>query len=375
MIIPFNKSENSHLKKIILSKLNNLDSNGKFSKRCESFLKNKYKSKKVLMTNSCTSALEICSYLLKIKKNDEIIFPNYTYVTTANAFVSKGAIPIFSDIRPDTLNIDENKISELINKKTKAIVINHYGSINSEVEKISKICKKNKIVLIEDIADSIFSKIGNRYLGSYGDLATISFHQTKVISCGMGGALLINKKKYITDALNILNKGTNRHQFEEKKIKKYNWVSLGSSLGLSEIHAKILFENLKNHKKIINQRVKAFNIYHKNLKTLEDDNYIQLPLKKKDNKINGVLFFIIVKKEKDRDKLINYLKNNKIHSVSHYEVLNKSPFYKKNFIIKTKTMVSDNYSKKILRLPMFLGIKFSEQKKIIETVKRYFSNV
>ena len=175
------------------------------------------------MTNSCTSALEICAYLLNIRKGDEIIFSNYTYVTTANSFVSKGAVPKFADIRSDTLNIDEKKIIRLINKKTKAIVVNHYGSIGSEISIIQKICKKRKIILIEDIAESIFSKFKNKYLGSFGDLSTISFHQTKVITCGVGGALLVNNKKYLKKARYILAKGTNRYDFDKKKVNKYKW--------------------------------------------------------------------------------------------------------------------------------------------------------
>jgi dTDP-4-amino-4,6-dideoxygalactose transaminase len=325
------------------------------------------------MTNSCTSALEICSYLLNTKKGDEIIFSNYTYVTTANSFVSKGATPVFADIRSDTLNIDEKKIIRLINKKTKAIVINHYGSISSEIGVIQKICKKRKIVLIEDIAESIFSKFKNKYLGSFGDLSTISFHQTKVITCGVGGALLINNKKYLKKARYILDKGTNRCDFDKKSVNKYRWVSYGSSFGLSEIQAKILFYQLKKFKKIIQTRVSAFNFYLKNLSILKKNKIIQLPKVTKFNRINGAIFYLILKSEFERDRLISYLEKFNIFCKTHYEPLNESPFYKKNFSKQIDTNISNRLSRRILRLPIYYKISKISQKRVCKKIKVFFN--
>ena len=371
--IPFNKLPELKKKDLNIFNLKTFDTSQQYSNLCSSFIKKIYSSRDVLMTNSCSSALEICSYLLNVKKGDEIIFSNFTYVTTANSFVSKGAIPIFADIRPDTLNIDEKKIIRLINKKTKAIVINHYGSISSEISFIQKICKKKKIVLIEDIAESIFSKFKNKYLGSFGDLSTISFHQTKVITCGIGGALLVNNKKYLKKARYILNKGTNRYDFDKKIINKYKWVSYGSSFGLSEIHAKLLFHQLKKSKKIIKSRVSAFNFYLKNLTILKENKIIQLPKVTKYNRINGAIFYLILKSKSKRDRLISYLEKFNIFCKTHYEPLNESPFYKKNFSKKIATSISNSLSKRILRLPMYYKISKISQKRVCKKIKVFFN--
>ncbi|MDA8688275.1 dTDP-4-amino-4,6-dideoxygalactose transaminase [Candidatus Pelagibacter bacterium] len=371
--IPFNKLPVLKRKNSNIYNLKTFDTNQKYSNLCSSFIKKIYSSKDVLMTNSCTSALEICSYLLNTKKGDEIIFSNYTYVTTANSFVSKGATPVFADIRSDTLNIDEKKIIRLINKKTKAIVINHYGSISSEIGVIQKICKKRKIVLIEDIAESIFSKFKNKYLGSFGDLSTISFHQTKVITCGVGGALLINNKKYLKKARYILDKGTNRCDFDKKSVNKYRWVSYGSSFGLSEIQAKILFYQLKKFKKIIQTRVSAFNFYLKNLSILKNNKIIQLPKVTKFNRINGAIFYLILKSEFERDRLISYLEKFNIFCKTHYEPLNESPFYKKNFSKEIDTNISNRLSRRILRLPIYCKISKISQKRVCKKIKVFFN--
>ena len=231
-----------------LRKNNKYSSVGYFSNKCEKWLKKNVNAKAALLTNSCTSALEMCALLLDLKKDDEIIMPSFTFVSTANAFVLRGAKPVFVDINNRDLNIDSNKIEKAITKKTKAIVVVHYAGISCDIKKIKTIAKKNKIFLIEDAAHSILSYYQKKPLGSFGDLSTFSFHDTKNIHCGEGGALIINNKSLIEKSKIIRDKGTNRDKFIKNVVKKYTWVDVGSSYGLSEINACFLYSQFLSNK-------------------------------------------------------------------------------------------------------------------------------
>ncbi len=352
-------------------KFKTLSSNGKYSKQCSNFLQSSLKCKNVLMTKSCTAALEICSYLIKYKKNDEIIFPGFSYHTTVSSFVSKGFNPIFVDINLENLNISVEEIKKKINKKTKAIVITHYAGIACNLSEIKKICKKYKIYLIEDAAQAIFSKYKNKYLGTFGDLATISFHETKNISCGDGGCLIVNNKSFLKKAKIILNKGTNLENFLKNKIKKYEWLELGSSYGMTEVHSKILIDNLKRNKTIHSKRIKKFYLYHKLLNELEINNKIIRPKIRKYFNTNGHIYFILVDK-KIRKKLINYMKNRGVELATHYNNIASSPYIIKKYKEREKIINSDIAANSILRLPIHSKVYKKDIIKITKYIYKFF---
>ena len=334
-----------------LKKYNNFSTDGFYSKKCSIFLEKTLKINKVLMTKSCTSALEMCALLINIKKDDEVIFPSYGYVSTVNAFVLRGAKPIFVDINSEDLNIDIDQIEKKINKKTKAIVITNYAGGSCDIDKVIKLKKKYNLYLIEDAAQSIFSKYKNKYLGTFGDLATMSFHQTKNIHCGEGGALFINNKKFIKRAPSIFKKGTNKEKFLKNKIKKYTWIDLGSSFEMSEIHAYILFNSFSEWKKRLSQRMKIWTGFHKKLYILEQKNMLRRPRFFKNVKHNAHLYYILVKKNY-RNKIINYLRKNNIGATFHYFPLHNSYFFKKNYKKNLHLKVSTDIANKLVRLPI-----------------------
>ena len=356
-----------------LKKYNHFSNSGKFTKYCEQWLNKNIKCKSSLLVHSCTAALEMCALLLNIEKDDEVIMPSYTFVSTANAFVLRGGRPVFIDIDRSTCNIDPSKIEKAITPKTKAIVVVHYAGVSCDMDKILKIAKKNKLYVIEDAAQAILSTYKGKPLGSIGDLATISFHETKNIHCGEGGALLINNPKFIKKAKIIRDKGTNRDLFNQNIINKYTWVNYGSSYGLSEINAAFLYSQLNQAKEITKKRLTIFNRYHKLLKNLEIKNIIKRPTLPKYTKHNGHIYYILIKNSK-RDQLINHLKQKKIQSVFHYVPLHNSPFGRKKSNCKSN-MINTNYiSKNLLRLPLHLNLKKKEIEKVCKTIENFFIN-
>ena len=373
-IIPFNSpkilgNELQNIKKLL--KYKHFSSGGFFTKKCSEWLIKNIKCKEALLVHSCTAALEMCAILLNIEKDDEIIMPSYTFVSTANAFVIKNATPVFIDIDPRTLNINPDLIEEAITDKTKAIVVVHYAGISCDMDKIVKIAKKNKLYVIEDAAHAILSEYKKKPLGSIGDLATLSFHDSKNIHCGEGGALLINNKKFIKRAKIIRDKGTNRDDFNNNIVKKYTWVDLGSSYGLSEINAAFLYSQLKQAKKITKKRLVIFKHYHRLLEILEIKNFIKRPLIPKFSKPNGHIYYIITKNNK-RDKLIKYLKQKKISALFHYVPLHNSPFMrlkiKKKITMKNTNMVSNN----LLRLPMHSKLNKKDMIRSVNEILNFF---
>jgi dTDP-4-amino-4,6-dideoxygalactose transaminase len=355
-----------------IKKLKHYSSAGYFSNKCSDWLIKNINCKEALLVHSCTAALEMCALLLKIMQGDEIIMPSYTFVSTANAFVLRGGIPVFVDIDSKTLNIDPNKIEKAITKKTRAIVAVHYAGVSCDMDPILKIAKKHKLYVIEDAAQAILSSYKGRPLGSIGDLATLSFHESKNIHCGEGGALLINNKKFIKRAKIIRDKGTNRDDFNNNIVKKYTWVDLGSSYGLSEINAAFLYSQLKQAKKITKKRLVIFEHYHRLLEILEIKNFIKRPLIPKFSKPNGHIYYIITKNNK-RDKLIKYLKQKKISALFHYVPLHNSPFMrlkiKKKTTMKNTNMVSNN----LLRLPMHSKLNKKDMIRSVNEILNFFS--
>lgn len=360
-------------------KINNLKSqnlysgsgSGFFTKKCTDWLIKNIKCKEALLVHSCTAALEMCSILLNIKPGDEIIMPSYTFVSTANAFVLRGGKPVFVDVDYKTLNIDPKNIEKSITKNTKAIVVVHYAGISCDMDIVMKIAKKHKLFVVEDAAQSIMGKFKKKQLGSIGDLATLSFHETKNVHCGEGGALLINNKKFIKRAKIIRDKGTNRDDFNNNLTKKYSWVDIGSSYCLSEINASFLFAQLKLANYIIRKRVKIWNTYHKYFEKLEIEKKIIRQFIPKYAKNIAHMYWIIVDK-KYRNKLISYLRMKNISSLFHYIPLHNSPFNKKKFKNKINLKVTNSISKSIIRLPLHLDLKKKDIASIASHVKKFF---
>ena len=368
-IAKFDKGDLKNINNLI--SLKHYSGNGYYTKKCNNWLVKNLKCKESLLVHSCTAALEISAILLNLKPGDEIIMPSYTFVSTANAFALRGAKIVFVDVDKETLNINPKLIEKKITKKTKAIVIVHYAGVSCEMDKIKKITKKNRITLIEDAAQALLSKYKGKPLGSFGDLATISFHETKNIHCGEGGALLINNKKFIRRAKIIKDKGTNRDDFNKKIVKKYTWVDLGSSYSLSEINGAFLYSQLKKAKEITKKRINIWHTYNKFFLKLEKKYQITRPFVPKYAGINGHSYFIFVKKNL-RNDMLNFLNKNNIMALFHYIPLHSSPYGKK--LLKTNFTLenTDLKAASIIRLPMHLYIKEREIKHISNKVIEFF---
>ena len=377
--IPFNKpfiAEDSLLfvRKVINSERHS--GNGIYSNRVTDFFQKNYIINKCLLTSSCTDALEMAALLLNIERDDEIILPSYTFVSTANAFALRGAKLVFCDSESNFPNIDAPKIESLITEKTKAIVVVHYAGFACDMQKILSLSKKYNLFVVEDAAQAIDSyyvdNLKNKIpLGTIGDFGTLSFHETKNISCGEGGLLMVNNSKFIDQSNIVLEKGTNRAKFIEGKVNKYQWVGLGSSFLPSEFTAAILYSQLKIKDRIISKRLQIWNRYHDNLVELQNDNQlreIRYPLYSTNN---AHMYFIVTKSFEERENLINYLKDNKISAVSHYLSLNKSPFFLKNNP-KVDLKNSDMFSNCLLRLPLFYDLRIKEVDYICSIVKNFY---
>lgn len=375
MKVPFNWphigiEELSNIRKA--HKMGQLSGDGYFTKACSLWIEKKLKAKKVLLTHSCTAALEMMAILANVGKGDEVIMPSFTFVSTANAFVLRGATPVFVDIREDTLNINEQLIEDAITKRTKAIVAVHYAGITCEMDEIRKIAKKYNLLVFEDAAQSFLGKYKNQYSGTIGDLGAFSFHETKNIISGEGGALIINSPQFIERAEIIREKGTNRSKFFRGEIDKYTWVDIGSSYLPGEIIAAFLLAQLKRSKKINDKRIKIWNYYYKNLADLERRGFIKLPIIPDGIDHNGHLFYILTKNSEIRSKLMAYLKSKGISSVFHYIPLHSSPAGLKytKFVVSLK--VTDDYSQKLVRLPLFYDMTIPQAERVVWEIKNFY---
>lgn len=353
-------------------KYKHISGDGVFTKKCSEFIEKKFNISKVLLTTSGSTALDMTALLLNLKPGDEVIVPSYTFSSTVNAFVLRGAKPIFVDINKETLNMDENLIEKAVTKKTKAIYIVDYAGISSDINKIKKIAKKFKLPIVEDAAQGINAKYKNKYLGTFGDLAIYSFHETKNYSCGEGGALLINNPKYFERAEIIREKGTDRSKFFRGQVNKYGWVDIGSSFLLSEILAAILYAQLENLDKIQKKREALYQYYYKKLKFIEKNNNLKLPIIPKNNKSNFHIFYILLPTGKIRDNLMAYLKSHGILAVFHYLPLHSSKMGKKFKYHKEDLPITEDISERLLRLPFYYSLSKKEQDIIIYNLKNFF---
>lgn len=350
-----------------------LSGNGKFTNYCQKYFEDKYGFKKTLLTTSCTDALEMAAILLNIQAGDEVIMPSYTFVSTSNAFVLRGATIVFADSKKDHPGIDEDMIEGLITDKTKAIVPVHYAGVACDMEKIMILAERYNLAVVEDAAQAIdsyftFSDGTVKALGSIGHLAAFSFHETKNIISGEGGLLAINDSQYIQRAEIIWEKGTNRSAFFRGEVDKYGWVDMGSSFLPSEIIAAFLWAQLEGLNEIQKKRVHLWNLYYEGLKDWAFENNVRLPTIPEFATNNGHMFYMVFENAEDRSALINKLKENNFLAVFHYLSLHKSPFYQSKHDGRELEM-SDYYSEGLIRLPLFYELTDENVKDIISTIK------
>lgn len=348
--------------------------NGEFTKKCSKLMEEKFNAQKILLTTSCTSALEMAAILLDIQPGDEVILPSYTFVSTADACVMVGAKIVFVDINPKTMNIDENKIEEAITSKTKAIVVVHYAGISPDMDRIMKIAKEHNLKVVEDSAQGVMAKYKDKYLGTIADLGCYSFHETKNYSMGEGGAIVINDPELIERAEIIREKGTNRNKFFRGEIDKYTWVDYGSSYLPSELNCAYLYPQLKDAEMINNDRLTSWNYYKDGLKELEKDGCITLQYVPEYSEHNAHMFYIKAKNLEERTMLIEYLKSKGIQAIFHYIPLHTSPAGMRfgRFFGEDKYTTSE--SEKLVRLPMYYGLTRKEQDEVINAIKEFYKN-
>ena len=373
--IPFNKPsfvghELDYISQAVLSE--KISGDGTFTNKCHSLLEKKINAKKVLLTTSCTHALELASILLDLKQDDEIIVPSYTFVSTVNAFMLRGAKPVFVDIRPDTKNIDENKIEEKITKKTKAIFPVHYAGVSCNMDKIVSIVKKYNLFIVEDAAQGVNAKYKDQFLGTVGTFGCYSFHETKNFICGEGGALVINDEKFIERAEIIREKGTNRSKFFRGEVDKYTWVDIGSSYLPSDILAAFLFAQLENIDKLTLSRKRIYKRYFNAFADLVEEKRIEIPYVPSDCLSNHHMFYILLKNENERDDFIKYLNSFSITSVFHYVPLHTSSMGLKLGYKLGDLPITENVSERLVRLPFYNDMTEEEQEYVISKVRTFF---
>lgn len=345
---------------------------GEFTKKCNAWLEERTSSSKVLLTTSCTHATEMAALLGNIQPGDEVIMPSYTFVSTADAFVLRGAKVVFVDIRPDTMNMDENLIEDAITEKTRAIVPVHYAGVACEMDKIMEIAKKYHLLVIEDAAQGIMSTYKGKALGAIGDYGCFSFHETKNYSMGEGGALLIRDPENIERAEIIREKGTNRSKFFRGQIDKYTWVDAGSSYLPSEMNAAYLYAELEVADEINQNRMDSWNRYYKGLKELEDAGKINLPVIPENCVHNAHMFYFKAKDLTERTAFISFMRENEIGCVFHYIPLHSAPAGKKFGRFHGEDRYTTKESERLVRLPMYYNLKLEDQQKVIDKIKEFY---
>jgi dTDP-4-amino-4,6-dideoxygalactose transaminase len=342
---------------------------GAYTKKCQLLLEQALGVPRVLLTTSCTHALEMAALLLDIRLGDEVIVPSFTFVSTVNAFVLRGAQPIFIDIRPDTLNLDETQLERLITPRTKAIVPVHYGGVGCELDAIMKIAERHDIAVVEDNAHGLFGKYKGKYLGTFGCLATQSFHETKNFTCGEGGALLINDLQYIERAEIIREKGTNRSRFFRGEVDKYTWVDIGSSYLPSDILAAFLYAQLEAREQIQVKRRRIWEYYYEHLQDWAWEHGVRLPIVPADCEQSYHLFYLLMPDLKARTRLISHLKERGILSVFHYLPLHLSLIGERFGGKPGDCPVTEDISDRLVRLPFYNDLTREDQDKVIEATQ------
>lgn len=346
---------------------------GEFTKKCNAWIEEKTGTRKCLLTTSCTHATELAALLADIKPGDEVIMPAYTFVSTADAFVLRGAVPVFVDIRPDTMNIDEKKIEDAITDRTRAIVPVHYAGVACEMDTIMDIAKRHNLMVIEDAAQGVMAYYKGKALGSIGDFGCYSFHETKNYSMGEGGALLIRDEKYVEDAEIIREKGTNRSKYFRGQIDKYTWVNYGSSYLPSDMNAAYLYAQLELADEINNRRRANWDHYYESLKPLADTGRISLPVVPEGCVHNAHMFYIKTADIEERSTLITFLKENGIWAVFHYIPLHTAPAGMRFGRFHGEDEYTTKESERLLRLPMFYALTEDQVTYICDKVKEFYA--
>ena len=369
-IPPFTGKETEYMTKAIQN--HKISGDGEFTKKCNKWIEDKTGTAKALLTTSCTHATEMAALLADIKPGDEVIMPSYTFVSTADAFVLRGATAVFVDIRPDTMNIDETLIEDAITDKTRAIVPVHYAGVSCEMDTIMDIAKRHNLLVIEDAAQGVMASYKGKALGSIGDYGCYSFHETKNYSMGEGGAIVINDPELVERAEIIREKGTNRNKFFRGEIDKYTWVDYGSSYLPSELNCAYLYPQLEKAEEINNARLSAWNYYKENLQELEDEGKITLQYVPEYSTHNAHMFYLKAKDLEERTALIKYLKANGIQAVFHYIPLHSAPAGRRFGRFCGEDIYTTKESERLMRLPMYYGLKLEDIDRVIETIERFY---
>lgn len=375
MNIPFNKPhltgrEVYHLSNAAM--LGRLSGNGSYTQKCHAFFEERYHAPKALLTTSCTDALELAALLCRIVPGDEVIMPSYTFVSTANAFALRGATIVFADSQQGSPNVSSEEIRKLVTSRTKVIVVMHYGGIACDMDSIMAIARQHNLIVVEDAAQCIEATYKGKQLGTIGHLGTFSFHETKNITCGEGGMLLINDPSLITAAETIWEKGTNRAAFARGETSKYEWVSLGSSFLPNELTAAFLFAQLESIDDIQKQRLKVWKTYAEKIRQLNLEEHITLPYIPDFAQHNAHLFYITVKDSTTRDRLLTFLQNKGIQAVFHYLALHKSPYYAS--VHESICLAhAERFASTLLRLPFYFSITQEEISYVTESIGAFFN--
>ncbi len=351
-----------------------LAGDGAFTRKCQDWMEQRYGSGKVLLTHSCTASLEMAAILADIGPGDQVVMPSFTFVSTANAFAMRGATPLWCDIREDTLNLDETRLEEVVTPGTRAIVPVHYAGVGCEMDSIMGVAEKHGLFVIEDAAQAVNASYKGRWLGAIGHFGCYSFHETKGMISGEGGALLVNDPRFIERAEIVREKGTNRTSFFQGRIDKYTWVDYGSSYLPSELVAAFLFAQFEEAEAIHRKRLQTWNTYHEGLKPLEERGVIRLPAVPEDCGHNGHMFYILLGSQEERQSLIDHLKALNIMAVFHYVPLHKTPMGMKLQPCVPSLPVTERISATLLRLPMFHELSGEQQQRVIDGVHGFFSD-
>jgi dTDP-4-amino-4,6-dideoxygalactose transaminase len=372
--IPFNRpafvgNEQQYMAQAIANM--HISGDGEYTKRCHGYLEQTLGVNKALLTTSCTHALEMSALLLDIRPGDEVIVPSFTFVSSVNAFILRGAQPVFADIRPDTLNLDEQQLESLITPRTRAVIVVHYAGVACEMDTILEIANRHNIPVIEDNAHGLFGKYKGRYLGTFGVMATQSFHETKNFTCGEGGALLINDPALVERAEIIREKGTNRNRFFRGQVDKYTWVDVGSSYLPSDLLAAFLYAQLEERDRIQTRRKEIWTLYHDCLRNWASDKGVQLPTVPTGCEQPFHMFYLLLPSLNQRQRFIEHLKAQGIYSVFHYLSLHLSEMGQRLGGKAGDCPVTEDMSERLVRLPFYYTLSVSDQMKVIEAIHHY----
>lgn len=369
-IPPFTGKELEYMQQAIKNK--KICGDGEFTKKCSRWMEEKFQANHVLLTTSCTHALEMAAVLTRVKPGDEVILPSYTFVSTADAFVQRGATLVFVDIRPETMNLDERLIEDAITEKTKVIVPVHYAGVGCAMDEIMEIAARHHLMVVEDAAQGVYAYYKGRALGTIGDFGCYSFHETKNYSMGEGGALVFQNNDYLERAEIVREKGTDRSKFFRGQVDKYRWMDYGSSYLPSDLNAAYLWAQLEMAEKIRKDRLESWNYYHEELRSLADAGYIEQPFIPDYAEHNAHMYYIKTKDLETRGRLIDFLAKREIHTVFHYVPLHSAPAGQKFGRFHGEDRYTTKESERLLRLPMYYQLKEEDQEQVVKAVKEFY---